>query len=544
MINMIIINIMNNITNWWKNAIGYQIYIKSFYDSNNDGIGDLNGITLKLSYIKDLGVNFIWICPFYDSPMDDNGYDIRNYYKVDKIYGTINDLKLLIDKAHNFDIKVIIDLVLNHTSDEHEWFIKSENKIEPYTDFYIWKDDKKKRNKLLPPNNWQSFFSGSAWKFSEKRKQYYLKLFSNKMPDINYENEIVFTEIENIIKFYATLGIDGFRVDAIAHIGKDLSFKNAKNAKKSYKHFSNLPKTHEYLKIMNKIFNKYKMVTMGELGGNPTKKDLLMYTTENELDLIFSFEHLKIFNKNHTINKNKLLKLLNFKNSICVNGGHSALFWLNHDYPRLVSKIKNEQDPLNAQLCLATLMYFLKGTPIIYNGEEIGMCNYPFNTPKDFKDVNAKMMFDNSKNINKTLQHLKDNSRDNSRTIMQWSDETNAGFTKATPWTYVNSNYKELNVTNQSLNKNSMLSNYKKLISLRKELSNIINNGYFEFFYKNNMLGYFIKTDNAKYIIQANLSKKEIPLKYDIKTLLYTNITIQNNILKPYCVIIAKLNNI
>ena len=271
---------MNNIKNWWKNAIGYQIYIKSFFDSNNDGIGNLNGITQKLNYIKDLGIDFIWICPFYDSPMDDNGYDIRNYYKVDKIYGTNDDLEKLIETAHSLNIRVIIDLVLNHTSDEHDWFIKSENKIEPYSDFYIWRDGKIIDNKLFPPNNWESFFSGSTWKYSEKRKQYYLKLFSNKMPDINYENKLVFDEIEKIINYYSSLNIDGFRVDAISHIGKDLSFKNAKNAKKSYKHFSNLPKTHFYLKNLNKIFKKYNLVTMGELGGKPSKNELIKYTTQ------------------------------------------------------------------------------------------------------------------------------------------------------------------------------------------------------------------------------------------------------------------------
>ena len=236
---------------WWKNAVGYQIYIRSYNDSNNDGIGDLNGITEKLDYIKSIGVNFIWICPFYDSPMDDNGYDVRDYYKIDKMYGKMSDLKKLIKEAHNRDIKVVIDLVLNHTSDENTWFVKSEKKIEPFTDFYVWKDGKMVDGKMCPPNNWKSFFSGPAWKYSEKRNQYYLKIFSNKMPDINYENETAFSEMEKVIDFYGELGVDGFRVDAIAHIGKDLTFADARDLNKTYKSFSNLPNTHEYLKRFN-----------------------------------------------------------------------------------------------------------------------------------------------------------------------------------------------------------------------------------------------------------------------------------------------------
>ena len=356
-------------TPWWKTAIGYQIYIKSFNDSNNDGVGDLNGITEKLDYIKSIGVDFIWICPFYDSPMDDNGYDIRDYYKIDKIYGKMADLKKLIKEAHSRNIKVIIDLVMNHTSDENIWFIKSQKKIEPFTDFYVWRDGKMIDGKLCPPNNWQSFFSGPAWKYSEERKQYYLKIFSNKMPDINYECETAFTEMEKVIDFYGELEVDGFRVDAIAHIGKDLTFADAKNIKKTYKSFSNLPNTHQYLKRFYKTFAKNNLVTMGELGGDPSKKDLITYTTKQELDMIFSFEQMSVFNNKKIINTKKLLKTIKYKEKLSSNNGWSVLFWLNHDYPRLISKISNEADSKNAQICLAGLMYMLKGTPMIYNGE-------------------------------------------------------------------------------------------------------------------------------------------------------------------------------
>lgn len=523
-----------------KNAIGYQVYIKSFFDSNNDGIGDLNGITKKLDYIKNLGVNFIWICPFYDSPMDDNGYDIRNYYEIDKIYGNMDDLKNLIEEAHKRKIKVVIDLVMNHTSDENEWFIKSEQNIKPYTDYYIWKDGKIKNGKLTPPNNWQSFFSGSAWGYSEKRKQYFLKIFSKKMPDLNYENDKVFDEMEKVISFYSNLNIDGFRVDAIAHIGKDQTYKNAKNIKKTYKSFSNLPNTHKYLKRFNKIFKKYDMTTMGELGGNPNKNDIKEYTTCGELDMIFSFEQISVFNKNHTINLKKLLKTLKYKNQITKNGGNSILFWLNHDYPRLKSKVKNENDSFNAQICLAGLMYMLDGTPIIYNGEELGMENYPYSSINEFKDVNAKMFYENSNDKEKALEFLKDNSRDNSRTIMQWSDSKNAGFSRTEPWNFVGKNYKLVNAKIEETQNNSMLSEYRKILKTRKENIDFINNGKYKFYQKNAILGYFIENNTQKLIILANFGKNSKKLSLKNYQVVYSNKTLNNKEILPYQLLILK----
>ena len=530
---------------WWKNAVGYQIYIRSFNDSNNDGIGDLNGITKKLDYIKNLGVNFIWICPFYDSPMDDNGYDVRDYYKIDKSYGKMTDLKKLIKEAHARNIKVIIDLVLNHTSDENVWFIKSEKKIQPFTDFYIWKDGKMVDGKLFPPNNWISFFSGSAWKYSEKRKQYYLKIFSNKMPDINYECETTFVEMEKVIDYYAQLEIDGFRVDAISHIGKDLSFKDSKDLNKTYKSFSNLPNNHKYLKRLNKIFTQNNLVTMGELGGNPTKKDLIKYTTEKELDMIFSFEQINIFNKDFTINTKNLVKTLKYKTTLSAKNGWSVLFWLNHDYPRLISKIRLEQDPKNAQICLAGLMYMLKGTPIIYNGEEIGMENYPFESPKDFKDVNAKMIFDNAKDeeeLNREFERLKEFSRDHSRTVMQWNKTKYAGFSTVKPWTYLNSNYKTCNVEKSIKDKNSILNNYTKLLAIRNEYGTDLITAKYKFYHKNSIVGYKIKTPNYTLDVIANISNTTKNLKLDDETLIYSNLTLENN-LKPYQFVILKKSN-
>jgi len=525
---------------WWKNAVGYQIYIRSFNDSNNDGIGDLDGITEKLDYIKSIGVNFIWICPFYDSPMDDNGYDIRDYYKIDKMYGKMSDLKKLIKEAHKRGIKVLIDLVMNHTSDECDWFVKSEKQIEPFSDFYVWKDGKVVNGEMCPPNNWTSFFSGPAWKYSEKRKQYYLKIFSNKMPDINYESEVAFAEMEKVIDFYAELEVDGFRVDAIAHIGKDLTFADAKKPKKTYKSFSNLPNTHKYLKRFNKTFSKNNLVTMGELGGDPTQKDLIKYTTEKELDMIFSFEHMSVFNEDFTINTKALLKTLKYKESLSRKNGWSVLFWLNHDYPRLISKIRNEKDAKNGQIALATLMYMLKGTPVIYNGEEIGMENYPFKSPSDFKDVNAKMIFGNAENIEEAFNRLKETSRDHSRTVMQWDGTKNAGFSETTPWTYVNSNYKKVNVEKSINDKDSIFNNYARLLSVRNEYGEGLITAKYKFYHKKGCVGYRISGEGVNLEVVANFSNKERSLNLKDGNILYTNIINKNSTLLPYQVVIIK----
>lgn len=527
---------------WWRESVGYQIYIRSFKDSNGDGVGDLGGIIEKLEYIKDLGVDFIWICPFYDSPMDDNGYDIKDYYKVAKEYGSMSDLKKLISKAHTLGLRVIIDLVMNHTSDENMWFKKSIKKIDPYTDFYIWRDGRVVDGKMCPPNNWVSFFSGSAWKYNEKRGQYFLKIFSNKMPDINYESEVAFDEMEKVIEYYGDLGVDGFRVDAIAHIGKDLTFADARDIRKTYKSFSNMPNAHKYLKRFNKCFKANNMVTMGELGGDPTKKDLLMYTTQNELDMVFTFEQMGVFKKNHRIDAHKLYKTLKAKYDVSNKGGWSALFWLNHDYPRLISKIDGEGDSKNASIVLSALMYLLKGTPIIYNGEEIGMENYPFASPSDFKDINAKMIFDNAKDVDAEFEKLKENTRDHSRTIMQWDNTKYAGFSTHAPWTYVNTNYKRVNVIKSIKDKNSILNNYKGLLSARKDIAGDILDGKYSFFRRGGVLGYKITLPKDKgYDIEVigNLSAKPKKFNQDKFELLYSNKKV-SEVIESYQVIVGK----
>lgn len=522
---------------WWRNASGYQIYIRSFKDGNGDGIGDLKGIREKLKYIKSLGVDFIWICPFYDSPMEDNGYDVRDYCKVAKEYGSMTDLKKLIADAHALGLKVLLDLVLNHTSSTHNWFKKSENRVPPYEDMYVWKDGICENGEMKEPNNWQSFFSGSAWKYSPKRKQYYLRIFSPTMPDINYESDVAFAQIEEVIKFYAGLGVDGFRVDAVAHIGKDLKFKDGKKDQ-TYKHFSNLPNTHKYLQRLNKVFEKYNMVTIGELGGNPTPKDMQKYT-HGELDMVCSFEQMGVFGSDHKINKKALLKTLKSKENLGAHGGWSTLFWLNHDYPRLLSKIDGEKDNKNAQICLSTLMYLLKGTPIIYNGEELGMTNYPFSSPKDFLDVNAQMILANAVDQNEAFENLKETTRDHARTVIQWEDNKWAGFSTVKPVMYVNKNYKKINANKAVLDKNSIFNNYKNILAVRKNIAQLIIHGKYKFINKNDVIGYKISSKSDSVLVLANLSQKDYAFD-DTLDILYSNMPAKNT-LKPYQIMIAKI---
>ena len=523
---------------WKKDAVGYQIYIRSFADSNNDGIGDLRGIINKLDYITELGANFIWITPFYDSPMVDNGYDIRNYYLVDESYGTNEDLQELIKTAHEKGIKIVIDLVMNHTSDECEWFIKSKNRISPYKDFYYWMDGNIVNGTMVPPNNWQSCFSGTAWKYCEERNQYYLRLFAEKMPDINYESPTAMKEMQKVIEYYGKMGVDGFRVDAISHIGKDLSFKNAKDETKSYKLFSNLPRTHKYLQTFNQSFAKYNLVTMGELGGNPSKRDLLKYTTKQELDMVFSFEQQGVFTDVHTIDRKKLFQTLKTKNTLSEKLGWSVVFWNNHDYPRLMSRVKGERNHRNAYLCLSTLMYMLKGTPMIYNGEELGIDNYEFHTIDDFKDIDAKMEYENASNKFRKLKELRDRSRDNARTIMPWNTTKNTGFSRHKPWFHVIDD-ERVCVENELADEKSILNEYRKILNTRKQLAQEIRYGKYQFIYKKGLIGYIIKHGNNKYVVYANLSDDSVPL--ECSEVLYSNVKINNNLMKPYCVAVAKM---
>lgn len=495
---------------WWKEAVGYQIYLKSFFDSNGDGIGDINGVIEKLDYIKNLGVDFVWISPFFDSPMDDNGYDIRNYKKVLKEFGNLSDVKKLITCAHKIGLKIVIDMVINHTSNEHKWFKKSVEKVKGYEDYYYWKNPKFVDGKMLPPNNWQSFFGGSAWQYNEERGQYFLKIFSSKMPDVNFNSDKAIKNYQNIIDFWTKLGMDGFRMDAISHIGKDESFADGKIGK-TYLKFSNLDSTHKFL---NKILSQKPshIATLGELGGEPTFADQLRYTApqNTELNMIFDFSHLNNFDSTGAIDYSKIVEALKEKSRLSASGGWSTLFWTNHDYQRLVSMYGSINAPAQSSSAFATAMYFLNGTPIIFQGEELGMTGYPFECEQDFVDVNAITLLSltkTDKEKKQVLEKLITESRDNARTCMQWDNSMNAGFSKSTPWFKVNPNYTTLNVADELKDAHSTLNEYKKLLALRKKYLSTFVYGDCEFLpAPKGVIRYIRKRATQEFEIIANLT--------------------------------------
>ena len=475
------------IKKWWMESVGYQIYPKSFYDSNADGIGDLQGITEKLTYLHDLGVNLIWIGPFYDSPMDDNGYDVRDFYKVDQRFGTLEDVKQLIHRAHELDIKVIFDFVLNHTSDEHEWFMASrKSKDNPYRDYYIWHDGKTKDGKRVEPTNWGSFFGGSAWKYDEPSDSYYMKIFSDKMPDLNWKNPKVHEEMIKVGEFWLDIGVDGFRIDAVSHLDR-AAFEDIDDETNEYPldwhRFSNLPKVHDYLQELNqKLFKPHNILTIGEVGGQATIEDALKYAgfDANELSMVFNFDHNWCNNLSEVTNPKKLevdvihLRQVFMKwQDAFKDKGWLPLNWLNHDQPRLISHYGHYKYPIASGKMLATLIHMMRGTPFIYQGEEIGMTNYPFQDVRDFDDQSSVA------NYYYQLEHVSDNpvyalkiaslrSRDNGRTPMQWDKSRAAGFTKGIPWFHINPNYKKINVYNSIKDEDSLWHHYQALINLRR----------------------------------------------------------------------------
>ena len=523
-----------------EESIGYQIYLKSFKDSNNDGIGDINGVIEKLDYIKSLGVDFIWLSPFYDSPMDDNGYDIRDYYKILKEYGTMQDVDNLIKKAHLLGIKVVADLVLNHTSNEHEWFIKSENNDKGYEDFYYWKKGKIVDGKMVEPNNWQSIFGGTAWQYSEKRKEYYLRIFSKKMPDINYNSNFALDKVKEVISFWANKGVDGFRVDAISHIAKDETFSDAVTS--SYEKYSNRPKVHTFLSQIASGWQKYDMLSMGELGRDSTLKDFKNFCSKKskELGAIFEFSIINIFDFNsYSYDIKDLLKSLKLKQKIAENGGCPVLFWTNHDYPRVASMYGSEKYWNKSCSALACLMYLLKGMPIIYNGEEIGMTNFHFKGINDFDDVNAKTLLSlakTDKEKNQVFENLKLTSRDNARTMMQWNDNKYAGFSSAKPWFKVNDNYKQINVEAQDKQQDSILNEYRKILALRNSNKDVFCYGKTKFGrVKGKVIRYTRIANDKKYLVVVNLSNDKAVVKLPKGKILYCNYNDSlYNTLSPY----------
>ena len=481
---------------WWMKSVGYQIYPKSFYDSNQDGFGDLNGIREKLDYLKDLGVNLLWICPFYDSPMDDNGYDVRNFFDVAKEFGTMDDVKHLIKEAHQRGIKIILDYVLNHTSDEHPWFVESrQSKDNPYRDYYIWHEGKMVDGKKVEPTNWGSFFGGSAWHYDELTDSYYMKIFSNKMPDLNWKNRAVQDAMIDVAKKWLNLGIDGFRIDAVSHLDR-APFENAishdgEKYPLDWFKFSNLPKVHDYLKrLYEEVFNPFDCVAIGEVGGSASIDSGLLYSAfeSNELSMVFNFDH-NWCNNLHEVHHPKQLKtnVIDLKRVFSSwqyafeTKGWLPLNWLNHDQPRLMSQYGDYKYPLQSGKMLATALHMMRGTPFIYQGEEIGMTNYPFEDVSDFNDISSisSYRYHLEKNPDDPVFALRKaalRSRDNARTAIQWSNDLYAGFSTVKPIPLVHPNYKKVNVEQSIKQQDSLWHHYKHLIHLRRqsEISDLI----------------------------------------------------------------------
>lgn len=455
---------------WWQSSVVYQIYPRSFADSNGDGMGDIPGITGKIEYLKKLGVNVLWICPIYQSPQDDNGYDISDYRAVYPEFGTMEDLKMLIQKCQDNDIKIIMDLVVNHTSDEHPWFIEAKKSLDnPYRDYYIWR----KGEDGQPPNDLMSNFGGSAWEYSPETNEYYLHFYSKKQPDLNWENPKLRQKIYDMMNWWLDQGIAGFRMDVIDLIGKIPDQKIKENG----------PMLHKYLHEMNEsTFGHRDSMTVGECwGATPEIGRLYTDPERKELSMIFQFEQIQLDKKPG--GQRWDLKPLYLPDLKCVfskwqteleGHGWNSLFWNNHDLPRIVSRWGNDGDyrVLSAKM-LATLLHGMKGTPYIYQGEEIGMTNVPFQTIDEFPDIETQNIYQERLKAGfteeETMYAIRAKARDNARTPMQWNAEKNAGFTEGTPWYRVNPNYKEINVEQALADPESVFYHYQKLIQLRKE---------------------------------------------------------------------------
>ena len=502
---------------WWHSSVVYQIYPRSFKDSNGDGIGDINGIREKLDYLKELGIDVIWLSPVYKSPNDDNGYDISDYYDIMDEFGTMEDMDNLLKEANERGIKILMDLVVNHTSDEHKWFIEAKkSKDNEYRDYYIWRDKVEGHE----PNELGSCFSGSAWQYDETTGQYYLHLFSKKQPDLNWENEKVRNEVYKMMNFWVDKGIGGFRMDVIDLIGKVPDEMITGNG----------PKLHEYLQEMNKAALEGKdLLTVGETwGATPDVAKLYSNPERKELSMVFQFEHIgldQIEGKEKWDVKS--LELLDLKKVLSkwqteLEGqGWNSLFWNNHDLPRIVSRWGNDKEyRIESAKMLATLLHGMKGTPYIYQGEELGMTNVRFDDINDYNDIESLNMYKDrlSKGYshNEIMESIYAKGRDNARTPMQWDDSENAGFTTGTPWLAVNKNYDKINAKQCLQDENSIFNHYKKLIDIRKNNDTIIYGDYKLLCEDDeNIFAYVRELNGDKILVVCNFYDKDVEFKFE-----------------------------
>lgn len=544
---------------WWKESIVYQIYPRSFKDSNGDGIGDINGITEKMDYLQKLGINVLWLSPVYQSPNDDNGYDISDYQAIMDEFGTMEDFDRMLEAAHEHGIKLVMDLVVNHTSDEHPWFIESQKSVDnPYRDYYIWRPAKDGKE----PNNWGSCFSGPAWKYDEKTDMYYLHLFSKKQPDLNWDNPKVRQEVFDMMNWWLDKGVDGFRMDVISLISKKPDLPDGPvgiNGYASFNEPANGPHVHEYLQEMReKVLNNADTITVGECSG-VTLEEAKKYarSDEKELNMVFQFEHMDVDADGSNKWTDKKMDLRDLKAVLTKwqkgleNIAWNSLFWENHDQPRSVSRFGNDSSQyreLSAKM-LATCLHMMQGTPYVYQGQELGMTNVPFEGVEDFRDLDSinayHELVEDQKVFSKEemMRYLRYKSRDNARTPFQWDDSENAGFTTGTPWIMVNPNYKEINAKAELADPNSVFYYYQKLIQLRKEKEIIVYGTYDLLLPESKELYAYTRTlGEEKLLVVCNFSENEvemeIPAEFQKGTYLISNYEtrpVENTMmLRPY----------
>lgn len=516
---------------WWKESVVYQIYPRSFCDSNGDGIGDLNGITGKMSYLQELGIDVIWLSPVYQSPNDDNGYDISDYQNIMNDFGTMEEFDHMLAEAHKHGIKIMMDLVVNHTSDEHKWFLESKkSKDNSYRDYYIWRDGKDGKE----PNNWGACFGGSAWEYDETTQMYFLHLFSKKQPDLNWDNEVVRKSVFDMMTWWCEKGIDGFRMDVISMISKVPGLPDGEIGKSGYGGFGpfvqNGPKVHEYLQEMNKeVLSKYDLITVGECSG-VTIQEAKKYASEqgNELNMVFQFEHMDLDGGESFKWNDRKIKLTELKQVLSkwqtkLDGvAWNSLYWCNHDQPRMLSRLGNdsaEYRETSAKM-LATCIHMMQGTPYVYQGEELGMTNYPFSSLDEFRDIESINAYHEltEKGVIGTedmFRYISYKGRDNARTPIQWDDSENAGFTSGTPWIAVNPNYTEINAKEQVARPDSVFQYYKKLIQLRKQ-NEIIVYGEYQLLEENSeeVFVYTRTLGKEQLLVICNFAEQEI--KYSL----------------------------
>ncbi|MCD2476830.1 alpha,alpha-phosphotrehalase [Mammaliicoccus lentus] len=542
----------------WKKSVVYQIYPKSFNDTTGNGQGDINGVIEKLPYLQKLGVDYVWLTPIYESPMNDNGYDISDYYAINPDFGTKEDVEKLLTEAHKLGIKVMLDIVINHTSTSHHWFVESrKSKDNPYRDYYIWKEGTKDE----PPTNWESKFGGNAWEYDEQTESYYLRLFDVSQADLNWENDQLKEEIYEMINYWIDFGVDGFRFDVINLISKG-AFEDSEEIGKEF--YTDGPKVHEYLHELNrKTFGNKDIMTVGEMSST-TIGNCIKYTNpeRQELNSVFNFHHLKVDYKNGEKWSDMKFDFIELKRilmdwqvNIAKGNGWNAIFWCNHDQPRVVTRFGNDETEANrvkSAKMLAISLHMLQGTPYIYQGEEIGMTDPKFTSIDQYRDIETLNAYRSLRkqglDEETIMKVIGQKSRDNSRTPVQWTDEENAGFTTGTPWIGIPDNYREINVEAAIKDKNSIFYTYQQLIDIRHK-HDIITYGDVEPLYMDHpdLFIYKRKLDNEEWLIVANYTndKVEIPEDIDMEgELIVANNDLNGNMLEPFDAFVVNLKSI